>query len=205
VDDELGLFPLDLVLLPTERIPLHIFEERYKELIGECIAAARPFGLLRDGFDVGTRATVTQVLRELPDGRLDVVVEGGERFRVLEPTSGRSFDTALVEPVEDDGEAADEETVEQALELFRKLVVLTETDVDEPSADAPELAFELAARVEFDADRKQELLELTSPARRFERLVELLTRAAETIALEREVHDRAATNGKVMPLRPDDG
>jgi Lon protease-like protein len=202
--DEIGLFPLELVLLPTERIPLHIFEERYKELIGECIARDGEFGLVLDGAEVGTRARVAQLLQELPDGRMNVVVEGGERFRVVEQTEGRTFQTALVEPVEDDDEAADPDDVERALAIFRRLVELTETEVDEPPADSPSLTFELAARVDFGNELKQELLELRSPQERTVRLAELLERAAEAIALEREVHTRASSNGKVMPLRPDE-
>src|SRR3954468_21629543 len=97
---EIGLFPLAIVLLPTERIPLHIFEPRYRELIRECLEEEREFGLLLEGSDVGTRARVTQVLQQLPDGRLNVVVEGGERFRIVERTEGRSFLTAEVEPLE---------------------------------------------------------------------------------------------------------
>jgi Lon protease-like protein len=204
VAEEIGLFPLELVLLPTERIPLHIFEDRYKELIGECLAAEREFGLLLEGFDVGTRAVVTQVLQELADGRLNIVVEGRERFRIVEPTEGRSFLTARVEPVEDEDDPAEPDEVEHALAIFRRLVDLTETDVDWPEADSPLLAFELAARVDFGNELKQELLELRSPRQRVARLTELLERAAEAIALEKDVQDRAATNGKVVPLKPDD-
>jgi Lon protease-like protein len=201
--DEIGLFPLELVLLPTERIPLHIFEERYKELIGECLARGSEFGLLLDGAEVGTRASVAQVLQELPDGRLNIVVAGGDRFRVVERTAGRSFETAFVEPFEDDPEPVDADDAERALALFRRLVELTETEVDEPAADSPLLAFELAARVDFGTELKQELLEIRSPQERIVRLTELLERAADAIALEKAVHERAASNGKVMPLRPD--
>jgi Lon protease-like protein len=205
VTDRLGLFPLELVLLPTERIPLHIFEERYKELIGECIAQERDFGLLLEGAEVGTRAHVTQVLQELPDGRLNIVVEGRERFRVLELTEGRAFQTAEVEPVEDDDDPAEPEDVERAVSIFRRLVELTDTDVDEPASDSPMLAFELAARIDFGNELKQELLEIRSPQERVVRLTQLLERAAEAITLEKEVRDRAAGNGKVTPLKPDDG
>ena len=94
---ELGLFPLPLVLLPTERIPLHIFEERYRELIGECLDTGEDFGLVYADGDgvrqVGTRARVTEVLARLPDGKMDSLVEGGDRFRLLELTTGRSFHT----------------------------------------------------------------------------------------------------------------
>ena len=98
--DEIGLFPLGIVLLPTEQVPLHIFEERYKELIGECLDEEREFGLVfadDDGLrEVGTRAAVTDVLERFEDGRLNVVVEGRERFRLVELTTGRAFQTGEV-------------------------------------------------------------------------------------------------------------
>jgi len=207
VTDELGLFPLDLVLLPTERIPLHIFEERYKELIGECLREGRDFGLVRASdaglAEIGTRASVTEVLQELPDGRMNIVVEGGDRFRIVDLTDGRSFQTAEVEPVDDEGDDSEPEDVERAVKVFRRLVELTGTEIDEPDADSPLVAFELAARVDFGSDLKQELLEIRSPQERIERLTELLERAADAIALEREVTERASSNGKVTPLRPD--
>src|SRR6187551_2014182 len=98
---EIGLFPLGIVLLPTELVPLHIFEPRYRELISECLEEEREFGLVLaddDGIrDVGTRAAVTEVLERFDDGRLNVVVEGRERFWISELTGGRSFQTAEVE------------------------------------------------------------------------------------------------------------
>src|SRR6059058_3603232 len=99
--DELGIFPLGIVLLPTERIPLHIFELRYQELIGECLELERDFGLVFEDDDgvreVGTRASVFEVLDRFDDGRLNVAVQGRERFRIVSETRGRSFLTAEVE------------------------------------------------------------------------------------------------------------
>src|ERR671917_1867480 len=106
---EIGLFPLRLVLMPGEQAPLHIFEPRYRELIGECLEEGREFGLVLaddDGMrEIGTRAGVIEVLDRFPDGRLNVVVEGRDRFRLLEITEGRSYATAEVTEIEDDGEA----------------------------------------------------------------------------------------------------
>src|SRR5918995_7341192 len=122
---ELGLFPLGIVLLPTEQIPLHIFEDRYQELIGECLDSDGEFGLVyadEDGLrEVGTRARITDVLDRFDDGRLNIVVEGRERFRLLELTEGRAFQTGLVEPIEDENDVADPEDSEHALELFHRL------------------------------------------------------------------------------------
>ncbi len=200
---ELGLFPLGIVLLPTEQIPLHIFEDRYQELIGECLADEREFGLVYahdDGLsEIGTRAAVTEVLDRFEDGRMNVVVEGRERFRLLELTEGRSYQTGLVEPVEDDADSADPEDSEQAVELFHKLVELTGAEVEEPSLAAEQLSFELAGRFEFAPELKQRLLQLTSERERMHLLAELLAGAATAVEREREIAQRAQGNGKVDP------
>jgi Lon protease-like protein len=197
---ELGLFPLDVVLLPTERIPLHIFEPRYKELIGECLAEEREFGLVfgdSDGLrDVGTRAAVVEVLEEFPDGRLNIVIEGRERFRLIGLTEGRSFATGDVQPVADEAGVSEREQRDAALGLYRTLAELVEADVDEPEVDSGLLSFELAARVDFGPQRKQELLELTSEPERLGRVANLLQSAIDAIRLERELAERAALNGR---------
>ena len=200
---ELGLFPLGIVLLPTEQIPLHIFEDRYQELIGECLAEESEFGLVYahdDGLsEIGTRAAVTEVLDRFEDGRMNVVVEGRERFRLLELTEGRSYQTGLVEPVEDDPDSADPEDSEQAVELFHKLVELTGAEVEEPSLAAEQLSFDLAGRFEFAPELKQRLLQLTSERERMHLLAELLAGAATAVEREREIAQRAQGNGKVDP------
>jgi len=200
VTDELGLFPLGIVLLPTERIPLHIFELRYQELIGECLEQKREFGLVfsdDDGLrEIGTRAAVFEVLDRFDDGRLNVAVEGRERFRILAETGGRSFLTAEVEAIDDEAAAPDSRSRERALELFRKLERAVDTEVEEPSADSALLSFELASRVDFGPERKQELLELRSESERLRVVCDLLERAAEAITLERALADSASKNGR---------
>src|SRR5919198_45255 len=153
--DELGLFPLGLVLLPTERLPLHIFEERYKDLIGECIEQEGEFGLVYaddDGIrDVGTRARVTEVLTRFDDGRMNVLIEGGDRFRLDELTDGHSYATGTVSAVDDDDDGADAAAIDEALRTFGVLREVTGSDVDAPDADTPHLSFALAAKVELPA------------------------------------------------------
>jgi len=199
---EIGLFPLPLVLLPTERLPLHIFEERYRELIGECLDSGDEFGLVYaddDGVrDVGTRARVTEVLARLADGRMDVLVEGGDRFRLLELTTGRSFHTGVVAPVEDEGVPAGSDAVERALRLFDRLRELTGSEVDVPEADVAQLSYVLAARVEFSPRDKLELLSDVSERSRLDRLCDLLETATATARSVRGAAERAATNGRVQ-------
>jgi Lon protease-like protein len=205
---ELGLFPLPIVLVPTERIPLHIFEPRYKELIDECIELGEEFGLVLatgDGavHEIGTRARVAQVVEVLDDGSMNIVVEGGERFRLLELTSGRAFTTGMVEPVQDDDEPALGADAERALEVFTELAEVSESDVDVPDPLSPLFDFELAARVDFAVEAKQELLSMTSPRARMTALVGLLEVALEAVKLELTLRERAGRNGKVAPLDPE--
>jgi ATP-dependent Lon protease len=198
---EIGLFPLELVLLPTERVPLHIFEPRYKELIGECLRSGDEFGLVLEDAqgrrDIGTRAAVVEVLQVFDDGRMNVVVEGHDRFRLCGLTTGRDFLTGEVERVDDDNADASAGDSEQALELFRRLVEAVGEDVDEPAGESGSLAFEIAARVDFGTEPKQELLELLSEPERLKQLCILLEGAIDAVQREREVRERAATNGKV--------
>ena len=199
--DEIGLFPLGIVLLPTEQLPLHIFEERYKELVDECLEQGGEFGLVYaddDGLrDLGTRARVVEVLTRFEDGRLNIVVEGGDRFRLVELTDGRSFSTGLVTPIEDDGDSAEEAAVDEALRLFGLLREVTESEVDAPERDLSQLSFALAGKVELPADDKLGLLAETSERLRMELVQELLANAVLTAQRVRRAAERASTNGKV--------
>jgi len=199
--DEIGLFPLEIVLLPTERVPLHIFEERYKELLAECIEAESEFGLVYaddEGVrDVGTRARVERVLNEFPDGRMDVLVEGGERFLLEELTAGRSFQTGRVSMLEDEDDPPAASEVERALGLFERLRELTGSDVEAPEATDARLSFALAGRVELPVDAKLELISETSERRRLERVGELFENVVARAEHVRHASERAATNGRV--------
>ena len=206
---ELGLFPLPLVLVPTERIPLHIFEPRYQELIGECLETDGEFGLVLatgDGavHEIGTRARVAAVVESLDDGRMNIVVEGGERFRLLELTDGRSFQTGL-----DRGRARRRRARRRgrrrgrAEGLQRAGGRRRERRRHSATPTRRDLVWELAARVDFGLEPKQEILASTSPPERMRRLVELLQISLDAVALEQVLRERAGGNGKVTPLNGD--
>ncbi|MDQ3379978.1 MAG: LON peptidase substrate-binding domain-containing protein [Actinomycetota bacterium] len=197
--NEVGLFPLSLVLLPTEQVPLHIFEERYKDLIGECLADDAEFGLVyadESGIrEIGTRAAVLQVLTEFEDGRMNILIEGRDRFKLLELTSGRSFQTGDIVPIEDIDDSADASTVQRARLLFDRLRELTSSEIEAPDGSTPQLSYALAARVELTAEAKLELLTETSERVRLERVCTLLEEAAVAVERQRGAAERAATNG----------
>jgi ATP-dependent Lon protease len=196
---EIGLFPLGIVLLPTERVPLHIFEPRYQELIGECLDTDEEFGLVyadEEGVrEVGTLAHVTEVLERFDDGRLTILVEGGVRFRVEALTRGRSFMTAEIDEVEDDAVDIDPETAVRAAGAFRALAALAGAETDDPDEASPQLSFELAAQVELPPEAKQQLLELRVEQERLDLVAGLLDDARTALIATRELGDRAKRNG----------
>jgi ATP-dependent Lon protease len=197
--DEIGLFPLGIVLLPGEQVPLHIFEPRYRELIGECIERDGEFGIVfadeGGAREIGTRARVTHVLERFEDGRLNVAVTGGERFRVERLTRGRSFMTALVEPVDDGWEEPDAVAAQRAVEAFRAVAAAAGAEDVEVDAAASQLSYELAAHVELAPDGKQRLVESTSENERLRLVAELLDEARRVLLDAHDLAERAKRNG----------
>ena len=205
---EIGLFPLPLVLFPGEALPLHIFEPRYRELIGECIDEDDRFALVleQDGVrrDVATSAAVEQVLERFDDGRLNIVVRGEERLQLGEETAGRSFRTAAARPLPDEADPPSPEAVDACLAAFAELARAAGTAIeagDLPDAATPALSYALAERVAFDVGPRQELLELRSERLRVELLTRLLADATTALLWQTTVRERARGNGHAA--RPD--
>jgi Lon protease-like protein len=197
--EEIGLFPLGIVLLPGERVPLHVFEPRYRELIGECLELDVEFGILfaeEEGVrEIGTRARVTHVLERFDDGRLNILVEGGSRFRVERMTRGRSFMTALVDALEDEGDEPESATTTRALEAFRALATVAGAEVEDLDEASPQLSYELASRVELSPEAKQQLVESISEQERLELVAELFDDARRSLLAVHELGERAKRNG----------
>ncbi len=189
------VFELPLVLLPSERIPLHIFEERYKRMIRHCLAAEEPFGIVLrtdDGArEIGCTAAVEEVLEEFDDGRMNIIVGGESRFRVAERFEGPDFPLAAVTELGD--ERADEADPGPVLEAFEALLDALDSDAElDPDA---ELAFEIAARVEIPVEPKQRLLETDAEPARLELLREILVALSDQVQRSRALADRARGNG----------
>jgi len=172
----LPLFPLDVVLLPGTPIPLHIFEPRYKELIGECLAQKTAFGIVRAKEDsiaeIGCTAEILEVAKRYDDGRLDIVCEGRRRFEVMGLNEERVFLQAEVTYFEDEpGGAAPAEGLNEALSLYLDLMRLFDADAEAPEAGTPQLSFQLAAPMPLDLDFKQTLLGMRSERERIASVV----------------------------------
>jgi Lon protease-like protein len=197
------LFPLGIVLLPSEMVPLHIFEERYKVMIGECLESDAEFGILwlaDDGLrDVGCTARVTRVLEELDDGRMNILVSGGHPFRLLRRIDDMPYPAGDVQILDDaeDPQAAVAELTSEAHERYADLV---EQVTDErPSPDDLEHldAYGMAATIEFDAAPKQELLELRSERERLVQVRDLFIATMKRIADAEEAVELARSNGRI--------
>jgi Lon protease-like protein len=204
---EIGLFPLASVLVPGELMPLHIFEERYKSLVADCRERDGEFALLYSDADgareVGTTARVVEVLETFDDGRMNIVIQGGEVVRVVGLTRGRAYLTGNVEQAEDDPSAGDEAT--SALDLYRRIAEATGQEPDPEVRETPPgaLSYAIAARVDFPAAEKQRILEERTEHGRLMVIVELLARGLENIAMAARIRSRAQGNGKVAPPKTD--
>jgi Lon protease-like protein len=203
ITDRFPLFPLGLVLLPSEVVPLHIFEERYKLMIGQCLESDGEFGIVwlsDDGLrEVGCTARVTQVIAELEDGRLNILVAGGRPFRLLRRIDDMPFPAGEVEMLDDSDGDADED-VELAAEARSRYADLVEQVTDErPSADDLEDldAYGMAATIEFDPPPKQELLELRSERERLAQVRDLFASTMKRIAHSEEAGELARSNGHI--------
>ena len=195
------------MLLPSEVVPLHIFEERYKTMIGECRADDSEFGIVwlsDDGLrEVGCTARVTQVLAEFDDGRSNVLVVGGHPFRLVRRIDDMAYPAGEIEPladsVDDDPEAEAAE-IELMAEAHARYADLVEQVTDErPSADDLEDldAYGMAATIEFDAGSKQELLELRSERERLAYVRDLFVKTIKRLAASEEAGELARSNGRI--------
>jgi Lon protease-like protein len=195
------LFPLGIVALPSEFVPLHVFEQRYRTMIEECLESEREFGIVWLSDDelkpVGCACEIERVVEREQDGKLTIMARGTRAFRLLERQDDLPYPAGVVEFLDESEEAPDPETAEAAHVLYAELL---EQATDRTIA-AEELdsmgAYDMAATVDFGTDAKQELLELRSENARL-RLLTLLFRAAiKQVELAERAQLRASSNGKV--------
>ena len=195
----LPLFPLNVVLLPGSPLPLHIFEPRYKEMIGECRANNAPFGVVRatdEGIaEIGCTAEIVSVTKEYSDGRMDLVTEGRKRFEVLELNHERSFLRAEVLLVPDEPGIAAPEQRARAIEFHRQILSLAGAVQDLSDADQSALSFYLAGSLPLDLDFKQRLLAMRSEAERIETVAKYFETILPNLQRAARAREKAGGNG----------
>jgi Lon protease-like protein len=200
---KIPLFPLDVVLFPGASLPLHIFEERYKEMIGMCLADKSSFGVVRaeqDGLEViGCTARILRVMQEYEDGRLDILCQGDSRFEIESLEQSRAFLEAEVDFFEDEGAVASRKQREQCAALHFETLELAGIEVltMHLSLDGP-VSFALASALPADLGFKQQLLAIRSDAERTRRLRDFYEAVLPTLREDVEKSRAAGKNGNIM-------
>jgi Lon protease-like protein len=199
----LPLFPLDLVLFPGTSLPLHIFEPRYKEMISECLDRKKSFGIVRakeEGVaEIGCTAEIITVAKKYPDGRMDIVTEGRERFEVMQMNQERSFLQAEVLFLRDEPSHASAEEIAQAVKLQGEIMQLAGSDPDSrPEADNTQLSFHLVGPLPLDLDFKQTLLGMKSEAARVQAVISYFEAILPNLRRTVHVRQKAGGNGHVQ-------
>jgi len=201
VERDFPLFPLGIVALPTEVVPLHIFEERYKTMIEECLAHDSEFGIVwlsDDGLrDIGCACEVTEVLERMDDGRLNILTRGTRPFRVIERQDDHPYPAGTIEFLEDRDELPDVEAVETAHGVYAELVEQATDHRPEPDVLAGLGAYEMAGTVDFGLDAKQGLLDLRSENARLRLITRLFRAAIKRLEFVGRAQARARSNGRV--------
>ncbi|MEO8966039.1 MAG: LON peptidase substrate-binding domain-containing protein [Solirubrobacteraceae bacterium] len=200
-EPDFPLFPLGLVALPGELIPLHIFEDRYKAMMAHCLQSGGEFGIVwmsDDGLhDIGCAMVIEQVLEELEDGRMNILTRGTRPFRVIERQAHLPYPAGIVEFVQDVDDAPDDALTGGARAAYADLVRRA-TDRDPTGEELAEMgSYDMAATVDFGVDAKQGLLDLRSENARLKLVTRLFRAASKRLDFVDRAQARARSNGKV--------
>ncbi len=197
----LPLFPLAVVLFPGTQLPLHIFEERYRLMIGEAIDRHSEFGvILQTGGkleSIGCTAMVERVTQRHDDGRFDVETRGRQRFKTVSLDESFPYLQARVEYFKDTSQAAaDSESLQLALDLANHVAAMLQIEPLKADASVPQPSFHLAHALPLEVSFKQSLLARKSETERLADLAEYLPKVIERLELAQRVRRQAGTNGR---------
>ena len=197
----LPLFPLDVVLFPSVAMPLHIFEPRYKEMIGEVLEAKERFGIVRASeagvASVGCTAEIVAVTKQYEDGRMDIVTEGRDRFEVMDINTERNFYQGEVLYFVDEPEPVSKDKNNRLIEIHAEALGLMGAVADTPAADEKDLSFIIAGSMPFDLDFKQKLLAMRSEPKRIEAVLEYYEALLPTLRRAVKARKKSGGNGHV--------
>jgi Lon protease-like protein len=184
-------------------MPLHIFEDRYKQMVNECLEQESEFGMvLADESGtrrVGCTARIVELVERYEDGRMLILVEGSRRFKLNSILTGKPYYVGEVDYLEEEQEEEEDVTAlaEECIALLERVVeAATEGSVGiEIQPPYRNLSFAIAGRIDFDLETRQQILELTSEKGRLEKVKELLSAAAERLEREQQAREKAQNNG----------
>ena len=195
------LFPLGLVALPSELVPLHIFEDRYKTMIGRCLDEESEFGIVwmsEEGLrPIGCACEIAEVVERMEDGRINLIARGTRAFRIEERQDELPYPAGTIEFLDDRSEDPDPDAAEAAHEAYAELV----NEATDRTPDLTEIgemsAYQMAATVEFGLDAKQGLLDLRSETARLRLVTRLFRAALKRLDFVNRAQARARSNGRV--------
>jgi len=205
--EKIGLFPLNIVVFPESSVPLHIFEPRYKELVNTALDGHKDFGInLVDSarlYQTGCTVEVSEISRRYPDGRLDVIVTGKQRYTLRSLREGEElYYVGIVDYFgDDDDEPVDTILRAECITLYNELI-----EIVYPGAAAEYVldvisdvvaSFVIAQKAGLDILRKQELLEIRSENRRLEILQEYMERLLPDLREKRRLQDVVMSDGYI--------
>ena len=195
------LFPLGIVALPSELVPLHIFEERYKTMMARVLEEEGEFGIVwvaDDGLrPVGCACEIAEVLERMPDGRLNLVARGTRVFSIEQRQEELAYPAGTVEFLHDRDEDVDADAADEAHAAYAQLVEEATDRTPDPAEIGAMSAYQMAATVEFGLEAKQGLLDLRSESARMRLVTRLLRGAIKRLDYVERAQARARSNGKV--------
>jgi Lon protease-like protein len=209
--ERIPLFPLSVVLFPQSQVPLHIFEERYKKLISECIENGTTFGInfIEDSKlnSIGCTARVAEVTKRYPDGKLDIVTEGVRRYQIVDvddPGTNEGLLYANITYVEDKPETRDVSLANETIRLFNELCEIayrgTIDTLDSAIWSSVEKlpSFIIAQKSGLEADQRQALLGITSENERLSIINNFLTQLLPRVRELEKINDLVRNDGYIV-------
>lgn len=208
MSEYLPLFPLKLVVFPTEKIKLHIFEPRYKQLVGEVKENDTPFGIppyLEGGVaQYGTKVRLINIFTEYEDGEMDILAEGVQAFsldKFYKVGDGKLYPTGDVTLIENDPNP-DPAIREELAEAFSQFHELLETGYHRDKFDLDNLSYQVAQEVGLTLAQKVRLLSLSSEAEREQLIIDHLHRVIPMLDGAQDTRKRVRGNGHFKKLPP---
>jgi Lon protease-like protein len=209
------IFPLGVVLLPQMEMPLHIFEERYKVMINECIDQGKAFGIVYfDGKQIrkfGCTAIITKILKRYADGRMDLLTTGDKRFYVEYLDESKAFLQAGVLYFDDRDEKItdeDEDLLHEALHLLKTLEQRSGTQIGYDrlgGLNLKQMSFMIPGSAGLTMEERQRFLEMTSTHERIGKGVEVLRKAILRAEISQEISRIIRGNGEIRGLMAERG